>query len=104
MESNSGGKSNKPKILFVCPSFSSFIQNDLDMLRRHFDVWVAHYRGKRRLLRFLIGTLKGVLWADVTFSWFADVHAFAAVLFSKIFRKKSIVVVDGYEVVKVQGI
>ena len=94
----------KPKILFVCPTFSSFIQNDLDILRRHFDVRVAHYQGKKRMLKFLIETLKGVLWSDLTFSWFADVHAFAAVLFSKIFRKKSIVVVDGYEVVKVQGI
>ena len=92
------------KILFVCPSFSSFIQNDLDILRRHFEVRVAQYQGKKKLLKFLIETLKGVLWADVTFSWFADVHAFAAVLFSKIFRRKSIVVAGGYEVAKVQEI
>ncbi|MCK4529202.1 hypothetical protein KAW18_17700 [candidate division WOR-3 bacterium] len=65
----------KPKILFVCPSFSSFIQNDLDMLRRFFDVKVVQYKGKRRLLKFVIETLKGVLWSDLTFSWFADVHA-----------------------------
>jgi len=75
----------KPKILFVCPSFSSFIQNDLDILRKHFDVRVVQYQGKEKLLKLLIETLKGVLWADVTFSWFADVHAFAAVLFSRIF-------------------
>ena len=94
----------KPKILFVCPSFSSFIQNDLDILSRHFDVRVAHYQGKKRMLKFLIETLKGVLWADVTFSWFADVHAFVAGLFSKIFRRNSIVVVGGYEVAKVPEI
>jgi glycosyltransferase involved in cell wall biosynthesis len=92
------------KLLFVCPSFSSFIQNDLDILRRHFEVRVAHYQGKKRLLKFVIETLKGVMWADLTFSWFADVHAFAAVLFSKIFRRKSIVVVGGYEVAKVPEI
>lgn len=63
------------KILFVCPSFSSFIQNDLDILRRHFDVKITHYQGKNGIPKFLIETLKGVLWADVTFSWFADVHA-----------------------------
>ena len=91
----------KTKILFVCPSFSSFIQNDLDILRRHFEVRVVHYRGKKRMLKFLIEALKGVLWADVTFSWFADVHAFVAVLFSKMFRKKSIVVVGGCEMAKV---
>ncbi|MCK4529199.1 glycosyltransferase family 4 protein [candidate division WOR-3 bacterium] len=102
MRSNFVGK--RIKILFVCPSFSSFIQNDLDILRRHFEVRVAHYQGKKKLLKFLIETLKGVLWADLTFSWFADVHAFAAVLFSKIFKRKSIVVVGGYEVAKVQEI
>ena len=75
----------KPKILFVCPSFSSFIQNDLDILRRHFDVKVVQYQGKNGIPKFLIEMLKGVLWADLTFSWFADVHAFAAVLFSRIF-------------------
>jgi hypothetical protein len=103
----------KTKILFVQTfrksliknaSRSSFVQNDLDILSRHFDVRVAQYQGKKKLLKFLIETLKGVLWADVTFSWFADVHAFAAVLFSKIFRRKSIVVVGGYEIAKVQGI
>jgi len=61
------------KILFVRPSKSSFIQRDLELLRKHFDVRVAHYQGKKRMLKFLIETLKGVLWADITFSWFADV-------------------------------
>ncbi len=53
------------------------------------------------MLKILIETLKGVLWSGVTFSWFADVHAFAAVLVSKLFKRKSIVVVGGYEVAKV---
>ena len=94
----------KPKILFVCSAFSSFIQNDLYLLKSHFDVRVAHYQGKKRVPKFVIETLKGVLWTDVTFSWFADVHAFTAVLLSKIFRRKSIVVVGGYEVAKVPEI
>jgi hypothetical protein len=49
----------------------------MDILRKHFDVRVAHYQGKKRILKFLIKTFKGVLWVDTTFSWFADVHAFA---------------------------
>ncbi|MEA2015175.1 MAG: hypothetical protein U9O59_00400 [Actinomycetota bacterium] len=63
------------KILFVCPSKSSFIQRDFELLKRHFDVKVAHYRGRKRMLKFWVETIKGVLWADLTFSWFADVHA-----------------------------
>ena len=69
--------------------------------KNNFDMKAAHYSGKKRMLKFLIETIKGVLWLDTTFSWFADVHAFAAVLFSKIFKRKTIVVVGGYEVAKV---
>ena len=67
MKSNSRERSITTKILFVCPTFSSFIQNDLDILRRHFNVRVAYYQGKKRMLKFLIETLKGVLWTDLTF-------------------------------------
>jgi glycosyltransferase involved in cell wall biosynthesis len=48
--------------------------------------------------------ISNILWADVTFSWFASGHAFWAVRLSKIFRKKSIVVVGGYEVARVPEI
>ena len=90
----------KAKILFVCPYFSSFIQKDLDLIRRHFDVKVGHYTSLGSVPKIL----KAVLWSDITFSWFADIHAFWAVLFSKIFNKKSIVVVGGFEVAKVPDI
>lgn len=90
----------KQKILFICPYFSSFIQKDLDLLRRHFDVKVGHYTSIVSIPKIL----KGVLWSDVTFSWFADTHAFWAVLFSKMCKKKSIVVVGGFEVANVPEI
>lgn len=88
------------KILFVCPYFSSFIQQDLDLLKKHFDVRIGHYTSLMSIPKIL----KGVLWSDLTFSWFADTHAFWAVLLSKMFKKKSIVVVGGFEVAKVPEI
>jgi len=91
---------NKVRILFVCPYFSSFIQNDLDLLKKHFDVKIRHYINIGNIPKIL----KGVLWADLTFSWFADTHAFWAVLLSKLFKKKSIVIVGGFEVAKVPEI
>lgn len=45
--------------------------------------------------------LRGTLWSDIIFSRFADTHTFPAVLFSRIFGKKSIVVVGGYEVARI---
>lgn len=78
----------------------SFIQNDLDLLKKHFDVKIGHYTSLMSIPKIL----KGVLWSDITFSWFADIHAFWAVLLSKIFNKKSIVVVGGFEVANVPEI
>ena len=94
--------SQKIKILFVRPSKSSFIQKDLELLRAHFDVRAVDsvFSRKRvgQSLKAIAKIVRGVLWADVAFSWFADFHAFFAVSASKLLGKKSIVVVGGYEV------
>ena len=93
----------KIRILFVYSVLSSFVRRDLEILERHFDVKEMKvetffvFRKGRDPLVFL-RLLKGVLWADVVFCWFATLNAFFAVLFSFIFRKKSLVVVGGYEV------
>ena len=100
----------KIKILFVCTSKSSFIQKDLELLRKHFEVKVIDYfilsiRGRPKdTLKTIFNMLRGIFWADLTFSWFASTHAFWAVRLSKIFKKKSIVVVGGIDVAKVPEI
>ena len=95
------GNKRKRKVLFIFSvALSSFKQKDLDILTRHFDVQVINYKG----LRSLFEILRGVLWADVTFSWFAGEYAFWAALLAKTFRKKSIVVAGGGEVAKVPEI
>jgi len=87
--------------LFIRPSKSSFIQNDLKLLKKHFDVRVVDFvlnrKDPKNTFKTVWNLITGVIWADLTFSWFADVHAYWAVRLSKIFRKKSIVVVGGYE-------
>jgi glycosyltransferase involved in cell wall biosynthesis len=92
----------KIKILFVQSEDDSFIQRDLDLLKRHYDV---------RKLEFNLFSIKedlkllqGILWADMTFSWFAGYHAFCAVKLSRLLGKRSIVVVGGYEVVNLPEI
>jgi len=91
------------KILFVYWSFGSFVQRDLEILEKHFDV------SRMKIMTHLVPRkggdpsvflrlLQGVLWADVVFCWFANYNALFSALFSRIFRKKSLVVVGGYEV------
>jgi glycosyltransferase involved in cell wall biosynthesis len=106
MDSYVGNDMGKKKnILFVRMLKSSFINKDLELLRNHFNVNVVNFNFNKtntngtRLTQLKL--LKGILWADVTFSWFADFHAYQAVRLSKLFHKKSLVVIGGYEVAKV---
>lgn len=96
----------KKKILAM-PEGNIFLKRDLCILRKHFDVRTAPTFNRKKPITSIpniFEILRGTLWADLTFSQFADTHAFLAVLFSKIFRKKSIVIVGGYEVARVPEI
>lgn len=86
---------DKIKILLVYTRLSTFVKNDLEILRKHFDVTPYQYHRKRDdLLKIVWATMKN----DLTFSWFALDHAAYSVFFSKLFGKKSIVVTGGYDV------
>jgi glycosyltransferase involved in cell wall biosynthesis len=95
-------ESERTRVLFVHPTMSPFIQADLDLLKKHFDVRVEDIGSRRKGLASSIGALyhmfKGVLWADVTFCWFAEKHAKWAVRLSRMLGRPSLVVVGGYEV------
>jgi glycosyltransferase involved in cell wall biosynthesis len=83
------------KIAFIYYSFTSFIRQDYEILSNHFDVIKVNYHRK---IWDTFKILQAILKSDLSFSWFVGGHTFLAVLFSKIFRKKSIVVAGGGEV------
>jgi glycosyltransferase involved in cell wall biosynthesis len=91
------------KILFVFAALHSYVRRDLEILQRHFDVknmrirYLIPRRGRDALV--FLRLLRGVLWADVVYSWFADWNAFFLVLLCMFLCKKCVVVVGGYEVV-----
>lgn len=72
----------------------SFIEKDLRILKKYYQVRVIRYSRFHDLLKIF----QGVVWSDVVFSWFASLHSFFAVVFSKIIGRKSIVVAGGYDV------
>jgi len=86
-------KKTSQRVLFVYYTMQSFVKKDLEILQKHFDVKTVKWRGKKSILK----VFKGILKSDITFSWFAADHAFVTVLFSKLFRKKSIVIVGGVD-------
>lgn len=96
------------RILFVNIVTRPFIEQDIDILSKQFEVRVVDFILSRKQLKgtlvSVLNTVTGVLWADITFSWFAGFHAALAVFLSKLLRKKSIVVTGGYDVANEPGI
>ena len=96
------GKERKIRVLFVYSTLSSFVRKDLEILRKYFDVkemkvmtFLVPRRGRNPLV--FLKLIRGILWADIAYCWFANLNTFFATLFSMIFRKKSIVIVGGYD-------
>lgn len=97
------------KVLFVYSGLSTFVSRDLNILRRHFTVkpmkaatFLVPKPGRNPVV--FLRLLKGVGWADVVFSWFANLNAFFIVLFCMILRKKSVIVAGGYDVANIPEI
>ncbi len=85
----------KRKVLFIYPFPSSFINKDLNILKEEFEVVSLEYRGKKDMFRLL----KNVIATDLNVSWFSLGHATFAVWFSRFFRKRSIIIAGGWDVV-----
>ena len=82
------------RVSFIYYDYSSFVKQDHDILARHFGVGRANYRSPMDIFK----VARSIWKSDISFSWFASGHAFAAVVLSKIFRKKSVVIAGGYDV------
>lgn len=78
---------------------SSFVKQDLKILQYHYDVKAVQWTWTG-----VLTLIKDVYKTDLCFIWFADIHAACTVLFSKLFGKRSIVVVGGYDVANVPEI
>lgn len=99
-------KEKQVKILFIRLWQSSFIQNDLDILQEKFKVKVVDFSLNKKdpvkTFKTLFNMITGIIWADIAFSWFAGDHSFLSVKLSKLFKKKSVVVIGGLEVAKIK--
>lgn len=84
----------------ITPRRPSFVQQDLDTLYKHYEVKEVVYRSRRDIGKIMSGTL----WADITLSWFAWDHASWTTRFSRLFHRKSILIVGGFDVVRMPEI
>ncbi len=79
---------------------STFMERDLEILRRHFDVVDVPYSDFRSIPRVVVALTR----TDLYFSWFADIHSAIPALVAKATRKPTITVVGGYDAARVPEI
>lgn len=95
----------KKNILLVYTNFSTFVKTDFDILSAEHHVEKYQYMPVKGLYRNALEFIKQFfylafhIWKfNTVYIWFADYHSFLPVLFAQIFRKRSFVVIGGYDV------
>jgi glycosyltransferase involved in cell wall biosynthesis len=87
-------RSHKVRVLFIYRNMTEFIRRDIELLKTDYEVVPLPFENKYDLPRLLFGVIR----SKVNISRFALGYARFAVIFSKLFRKKSIVIASGYDV------
>lgn len=84
------------KILLVSAFHAPFIQDDIDVLEKHFRVQKRIGRGMLHLVKIVFSAIS----SDIILCWFASVYASIAVAVGNLFGVKSIIVIGGVDVAK----
>ena len=85
----------------------SFVKSDISILEAlDYNVFQIQSTPKKTILSFVINRIKEkiksisyVSRSRIVIIWFNDYHAFIPILFSKLFFKKSVIVVGGYDAI-----
>lgn len=101
----------RKSILFVYSQWQSFVREDYNLLSDELKVNKLQFELNKSLVAFIRGQLLGIISLiaqvprhDISYIWFCDYHAFWSVLISKIFNKKSIIIVGGFDAVRIPSI
>lgn len=102
---------SRDNLLIVYSHPSSFIKEDVKLLNSKFDIEICHFKLEKKVFSFFKYQFKGIFdllkknpKTDLVYIWFCDYHAFWAVLLAKLFRKKTIIIIAGYDGVKIPAI
>ena len=88
------------KVLFIGNTEYGFEKRDYEILKKHFDIESIDIPSLSpiSLIKSLTKMLKKISSSDIIFSWFAGRNSAIAITLSKILKKKSIVVIGGWDV------
>jgi len=84
------------KILLISAIHAPFIQDDIDVLKKHFAVQKQIGHGLIAIIKIFFR----VFSTDVVFCWFASTYAFVGVAVANMLGLKSIVIVGGVDAAK----
>lgn len=94
-------RKEKKKILFVTPSFQSFIVNDINLLGKKYEVKLNHYNWKNKKLApyFLLKQFITLLVSTFQYKFivvsFGGYWSLFPTVFGKIYRKKVFIILHG---------
>ena len=85
----------------------SFVKSDISILEAlEYNVFQIQSRPKKTFMSFIINRIKEkiksiffVSRSKIVIIWFNDYHAFIPIIFSKLFLKKSVIIVGGYDAI-----
>jgi glycosyltransferase involved in cell wall biosynthesis len=99
------------KILLIYPDFYSFVRQDYNILSDKYIVEKYHYIHSKKLIIFTYQLLRQFLhllffgWKyDVFFIWFSDYHSLLPIIYSRLFRKKTMLIIGGFDAVSIPEI
>lgn len=94
----------KDKLLFIYTNFSMFVREDYNILKEEYDITKYHFSISSNI-RIIFLFIKQFFWMAFNifrykkvYIWFGDYHSFLPVLFCKLFRVQSYLVIGGYDV------
>lgn len=98
----------RKKVLLVRPKPTSFTNMDLRILRKAFDVTFIDFGFFRidpvKFIRSIFAVVFKAKSVDLIYTWFADFHSLISLVIAKVFGKKFIVVLGGYELARIEEI
>lgn len=96
------------KLLLIYTNYSSFVKADYEILSSSFQVTRYKFRPEKGGILLVVQFIKQIVYLlinclryDFLLIWFADTHAFLPVLAAKLFRKKSAIVIGGFDAVSI---
>ena len=103
-------EARRKKLVYTTNVMASFARNDLELLKKHFDVHVFHFATARKvstpfvLLRQFFFLLRHLRGASISVTQFAGYHSLLPVMLGRWYGVPSLIVLGGTDCVKFPSI